>query len=247
LIYKGILSMKCSEIKRFIGIDPGLTGAIGIVNIDNSHRSVRIIDLPVLLHIDQKSYTYNRKTDRILKLYPNSVWGDYINNHPKERKLLILKGNKLSTDKLSTGISCSINEQANENPYSLRGNPYTKQITPEPKSKSQPKSMGGITPTRSLSSARPFQSNRSRPSIIDFQQVRSILLELLSDKLPTLILIENQYARPVQGVTSAFSLGYSFGGLMSTLASLNVPFLVEDPNAWKRKLDLLGSDKQRSV
>lgn len=56
------------------------------------------------------------------------------------------------------------------------------------------------------------------------------------------IYIERQQARPKQGVSSVFKLGYAFGQIVSTVALSMTPYTLVTPVSWKRSLNL-PSDK----
>jgi crossover junction endodeoxyribonuclease RuvC len=70
--------------------------------------------------------------------------------------------------------------------------------------------------------------------------------EAIRAEKPDLVVLERQGARPGQGVSSTFVIGFQYGALTGVLAALGLPFEVVDPSVWKRGLDLLGHDKNAS-
>lgn len=55
------------------------------------------------------------------------------------------------------------------------------------------------------------------------------------------IYIERQAARPKQGVSSTFKLGYAFGQITTTVMLSGIPHTLVMPAVWKRTLGLGGS------
>lgn len=60
---------------------------------------------------------------------------------------------------------------------------------------------------------------------------------------PKLAVIEKVHAMPGQGVTSMFSFGTNYGGLLGVCAGLGIPFVLVRPQEWQ-KLILSGIDKK---
>lgn len=58
--------------------------------------------------------------------------------------------------------------------------------------------------------------------------------------------VERVNAMPGQGVSSMFSMGMSFYGACGTLAGLEIPFYLVQPQAWKGYFQL-NSEKERSL
>ncbi|HKZ73504.1 MAG TPA: hypothetical protein VJ011_05530 [Steroidobacteraceae bacterium] len=61
-------------------------------------------------------------------------------------------------------------------------------------------------------------------------------------------IVERQHARPGQGVSSCYSLGYGTGLVAGILATLSIPLEWAEPAAWKRAMGLpRGADKGASI
>jgi hypothetical protein len=58
--------------------------------------------------------------------------------------------------------------------------------------------------------------------------------------------LEQVSARPDDGGTSAFRFGEGFGKVKAVLELLNIPYLLTIPSQWKRKMGLIGKDKDQS-
>lgn len=63
---------------------------------------------------------------------------------------------------------------------------------------------------------------------------------------PDVAYVEAVAARPGQGVSSMFSLGHSLGTVCAVLATLSIPFLLVQPQAWKTQFGLRKADKDAS-
>lgn len=184
------------KYNRFIGIDPGLTGAIAFVGAGASVSKSSIYDIKTVetlgSAIDPKDYAKRRRDgveSRSLSAY-----------------------NMDGTPKILSKKTRGVKPLFGSGSFGGRGSP-----------------------------------RKSRSPKIDISNVQSVFnKECLSTDTP-LTIIENQYARPVQGVCSSFSLGYTFGSLISFLVGRGLPFLVIDPNRWKRQYSLLGKDKSASI
>jgi crossover junction endodeoxyribonuclease RuvC len=61
-----------------------------------------------------------------------------------------------------------------------------------------------------------------------------------------LAFIEQQSARPKQGVSSMFSLGHSMGTIQGVLAALGIPFIMVQPQEWKSCFKLQHAEKDAS-
>lgn len=70
--------------------------------------------------------------------------------------------------------------------------------------------------------------------------------EALREGQPDLVVIERQGARPGQGVSSTFSIGFQYGGLLGILSALGLPFEIVEARTWKHALGLKGLDKNAS-
>ena len=79
-------------------------------------------------------------------------------------------------------------------------------------------------------------------SIVNAQALR----KLLADEGVELIVIEHQGVRPKQGISSSGQTMFLYGGLLATCMTLGVPVEVVNAAAWKRRVGLLGADKEVS-
>lgn len=57
-------------------------------------------------------------------------------------------------------------------------------------------------------------------------------------------LVEDVHAMPGQGVTSMFSFGRNLGTILGVLAALKIPYRMETPQRWQKKVGGLPSDKK---
>jgi len=65
------------------------------------------------------------------------------------------------------------------------------------------------------------------------------LLELLTHLPPiTLAYLEEQHARPGQGVTSTFATGYGAGLWTACLTAAGIPFVLVQPRRWRKLVGL---------
>lgn len=79
---------------------------------------------------------------------------------------------------------------------------------------------------------------------VDFAALAAILRE----HGPAFVLVERVGPRPGEGAVGAFAFGYSFGGILATLAALALPHDVVQPAAWKRRAGIPpGADKRASI
>ena len=70
--------------------------------------------------------------------------------------------------------------------------------------------------------------------------------EAIREQDPDLIVIERQGARPGQGISSTFSIGYQYGALIGIASALGIPFEIVQPQVWKRGIGLLTGEKDLS-
>ena len=70
--------------------------------------------------------------------------------------------------------------------------------------------------------------------------------QALRDFKPQRVILERQWARPREGVTSAFRSGFGFGGLSGVLAALGIETDLVAPASWKNDLGLRSSEKDMS-
>jgi hypothetical protein len=64
------------------------------------------------------------------------------------------------------------------------------------------------------------------------------LANAIDELVPDHVVIEQQWARPGQGVMSSFRLGQSFGTTIGIVACLGLPFETVAPAVWKRRLEV---------
>lgn len=74
------------------------------------------------------------------------------------------------------------------------------------------------------------------PTIADKDYDIQELKRLLSQNLPSLVVLEQQIALPGQGLTSTLQTGKGFGILLGLLAGLEIPHQVVGSKAWQSKL-----------
>ena len=55
--------------------------------------------------------------------------------------------------------------------------------------------------------------------------------------------VEHVHAMPGQGVASMFTFGHACGAIEGLLAALHIPMTLVQPQAWKKRAGLLGSEK----
>lgn len=69
-------------------------------------------------------------------------------------------------------------------------------------------------------------------------------LEFLAEA--DVIVLEQQQARPTDGGSSSFQLGFAYGQLYALCSTLPAKLLIVHPSRWKRDLSLWGQDKEKS-
>lgn len=62
-----------------------------------------------------------------------------------------------------------------------------------------------------------------------------------------IVILEQVWSRPGQGVASMFSFGRGYGLWQGILAGLQIPYELVEPSRWKRDMRLLKADKGASV
>ena len=55
--------------------------------------------------------------------------------------------------------------------------------------------------------------------------------------------VESVHSMPGQGVSSSFSFGHAAGSVMGVLAAMHIPVRLVTPQAWKKSVGLIGTDK----
>lgn len=55
--------------------------------------------------------------------------------------------------------------------------------------------------------------------------------------------VESVHSMPKQGVTSSFNFGHSAGVIAGVLAALEIPTVMVTPQRWKRRANLIGTNK----
>lgn len=63
---------------------------------------------------------------------------------------------------------------------------------------------------------------------------------------PELVYVEHSQAMPKQGVTSVFNYGKGFGKILGCLETMNIPYSLVRPRAWKAKV-LAGTKKDKDA
>ena len=72
------------------------------------------------------------------------------------------------------------------------------------------------------------------------------LAGLLKAQRPDFVVLEQQWSRPREGVSSAFKAGLGYGGLLGLMAGLGLPHEVIQATTWKHPLQLRKQDKEAS-
>lgn len=57
------------------------------------------------------------------------------------------------------------------------------------------------------------------------------------------VVMEAVHAMPKQGVSSSFNFGHSVGVVLGVIAALGLPVVLTTPQSWKKRAQLLGTDK----
>lgn len=90
-----------------------------------------------------------------------------------------------------------------------------------------------------LTSAMPVHHKDEKKrwgSPIDFHRVFCTLRDWSRMDKDCAAVIEHVHAMPKQGVSSTFSFGSNYGGLLAVLQALSIRYMLVRPNIWKRKL-----------
>lgn len=69
------------------------------------------------------------------------------------------------------------------------------------------------------------------------------LADFLRESFADHVFVELVHSMPKQGVASSFNFGHSTGTIMGVLGALNTPHTLVTPVFWKRKMNLIGTDK----
>ena len=83
------------------------------------------------------------------------------------------------------------------------------------------------------------------------RQLNSALLaKMIKDNIKnledTVMVVEQVNAMPVQGVTSMFNFGQTFGAIKGICAALGLPIFFVRPAKWKKHFELINSSKDSS-
>lgn len=57
------------------------------------------------------------------------------------------------------------------------------------------------------------------------------------------VFVEAVHSMPKQGVASSFNFGHSVGTVMGVLGAMGLPHTLVTPQAWKKAMGLIGTDK----
>lgn len=57
------------------------------------------------------------------------------------------------------------------------------------------------------------------------------------------VYVESVHSMPKQGVASSFNFGHSTGTVMGVLGAMGLPHTLVTPQAWKKSVGLIGTDK----
>jgi crossover junction endodeoxyribonuclease RuvC len=80
--------------------------------------------------------------------------------------------------------------------------------------------------------------------VVNKQVNAASLATLVRNLAPEAGLVENVASMPKQGVASTFRFGVGTGIVHGVLAGANVPFELVAPTVWKKRLGLVGRDKE---
>lgn len=117
----------------------------------------------------------------------------------------------------------------------------------------QSKKIAGIDPGKTGAigiDAGPLSSVHDIPlvSVHSKSLVNAVALrKLLLDEGVDMVVIEHQGVRPKQGISSSGQTMFLYGGLLATVLTLGVPVEVVHAASWKRRVGLLGLDKNASI
>lgn len=80
--------------------------------------------------------------------------------------------------------------------------------------------------------------------LLDKKIIVRLALEFLASA--DVIVLEQQQARPLDGGSSGFQLGFAYGQLYALCSTLPAKLIIVHPSRWKRDLSLWGKDKEAS-
>lgn len=72
------------------------------------------------------------------------------------------------------------------------------------------------------------------------------LAEIIKRSPGAEVFLESVHSMPGQGVSSTFNFGHSCGTIAGVLGALNVRVTLVQPQAWKKRAGLIGTDKDAS-
>lgn len=96
-----------------------------------------------------------------------------------------------------------------------------------------------LSVSTALSTAMPVHHKDEKKrwgSPIDFHRVFLTLRDWSRQDKQSAAVIEHVHAMPKQGISSTFSFGSNYGGLLAVLQALSIPYVLVRPTVWKRKL-----------
>ena len=77
-----------------------------------------------------------------------------------------------------------------------------------------------------------------------YNEIMLIKNKFMNEKI--IVIVEQVYAMPGQGVTSMFNFGQSFGMIKGICSAMELPIFYVRPAKWKKHFDLINSEKDAS-
>jgi len=92
--------------------------------------------------------------------------------------------------------------------------------------------------TKTSKKTKSGKTKRSVKRALDIELFMEIVSETLTpiDLKFSFCVLERAHARPKEGVTSSFKTGVGFGVMQSALFAAGIPFIIETPSKWKKKV-----------
>lgn len=103
----------------------------------------------------------------------------------------------------------------------------------------------GIDPGKSGALVVIRPDGTSLTQTFDIKEYISILSEL--DPSKTNVVLEKVHSMPMQSAVATFTFGENFGLIKGILISLDFTYKLISPQRWKKKYNLIGTDKKGSV
>jgi crossover junction endodeoxyribonuclease RuvC len=104
------------------------------------------------------------------------------------------------------------------------------------------KLLGVVAMPMTIEKIRKRKARAAKRTHYDWFAVAAILRE----HKPDLVILESQWPRPGEGVSSSFKAGMGYGGLLAVLATLGCAHEIVHSATWKAGMGLRGSKKEAS-